>query len=154
MKGVKQLGGDEGFMLVGNLRVVCKDVDGVKLCHAIKLNDPHAEDDGYKIVEGVRVEKITKDGKTAYKTVAVKTTTKTVDKGEPLGTASITLAGDVIMLYPILTPVVLVTGGVGLVASLVDSDAANWIDTASKDTLNFVDNVTSSVVDALNPSNW
>jgi hypothetical protein len=71
-----------------------------------------------KIVEGVRVEKITVDGKTVYKTVAVKTTTKTVDKGEPLGTASITLASDVIMLYPILTPVVLVTGGVGLVASI------------------------------------
>jgi hypothetical protein len=43
-------------------------LEGVKLCHAVKLNDPHAEDDGYKIVEGVRVEKITVDGKTVYKT--------------------------------------------------------------------------------------
>jgi hypothetical protein len=120
-------------MILEDIRVECRDSDGKKLCKPIKVGTP--VDDGFKLMEDIRVDKTMVDGKATFKTINIKESSsqnaKTLVPGGKLLDLSINFATYEPMFIPLGAPVF----ATAAVASMIDPDAAEWVNGAAADIL-------------------
>ena len=151
---------EKGFHFVDNYRAACKSVDGKPICHVVKSDITKDQLQGYTIVKDVRISEGVVNGKTVLHAVRVNVKGGEAPVGEavPLGTGAVTVVGDAIMgaafIFPKAIPVILVMGAVEAGVMLLDHDAAEWIEGANNDVLNWTSQAMTDVVDTINPMKW
>jgi hypothetical protein len=59
--------------IMEDARIECKNADGKKVCKPIKVGDP--VDEGFKLMDNLRVDVTMVDGKTVYRAVSCKVDT-------------------------------------------------------------------------------
>ena len=138
--------------IMEDYRIACKEADGRKLCKAVLVSDKNAESDGFKIFSDLRIDKTIVDGKPVFKTVNINKSTTKNDAPVVYGD-SIDLLVNTLTYEPMFSPLILPVAGVAAVASLIDDDAARWINSASKDIMD-VQNEIEDFVGQVFPWNW
>jgi hypothetical protein len=137
--------------IMEGIRVECKDLDGKKMCKPIKVGDP--VDEGFKLMKDIRVDKTMVDGKANFKAININKSASQDDTplvpGGKLLDLGINMATWEPFFIPLGAPVFAAAG----LASVIDPDAAAWINGAAADILDTETTVENFLGKAL-PWNW
>jgi hypothetical protein len=137
--------------IMEGIRIECKDLDGKKVCKPIKVGDP--VDEGFKLMKDIRVDKTMVDGKATFKTININKSASQDDKAVVPGGKLLDLGINFATYEPFFVPLgVPVFAAAGL-ASVIDPDAAAWINGAAADILDTETTVENFLGKAL-PWNW
>ena len=137
--------------IMEGIRIECKDSDGKKLCKPIKDGDP--VDEGFKLMKDIRVDKTMVDGKAVFKTININKSASQDDKPLVPGGKLLDLGIDVATWEPFFVPLAAPVFVVAAGASLIDPDAAAWVNGAAADILDTETTVEKFLGKAL-PWNW
>jgi hypothetical protein len=138
--------------IMEDYRIACKNTDGKNLCKAVLTSDKNAEVGGFKIFPDLRIDKTIVDGKPVFKTININKSTTQNDAPVVYGD-SIDLLMNSMTYEPMFMLAILPVAAMGAIASVIDDDAARWINGASKDIMDVQNEVEDFLGQAL-PWNW
>ena len=137
--------------IMEDIRVECKDLDGKKMCKPIKVGDP--VDEGFKLMKDIRVDKTMVDGKATFKTININKSASQDDKAVVPGGKLLDLGINFATYEPFFVPLGAPVFAAAGLASVIDPDAAAWINGAAADILDTETTVENFLGKAL-PWNW
>jgi hypothetical protein len=137
--------------ILEDIRIECKDADGKKVCKPIKVGA--AVDEGFKLMKGIRVDKTIVDGKATFKTININKSASQDDKAVVPGGKLLDLGINFATYEPFFVPLGAPVFAAAGIASVIDPDAAAWINGAAADILDTETTVENFLGKAL-PWNW
>jgi hypothetical protein len=137
--------------IMEDVRIECKNADGKKVCKPIKVGDPI--DEGFKLMDNLRVDVTMVDGKTVYRAVDISKSASQDDKAVVPGGKLLDLGINFATYEPMFLAWGIPVFAIAAAVSFIDPSIAAWINGASADILDTEKTIENFLGKAL-PWNW
>ena len=138
--------------IMEDIRIECKELDGKRMCKPIKVGTP--VDEGFKLMKDVRVDKTMVNGKAVFKTININKSASQDDVPLVPGGKLLDLGIDVATWEPFFVPLAAPLFAAAGLASVIDPDAAAWVNGAAADILDTEKTAENWVVNAVQFWKW